>query len=188
MVTAHIKGVAPLILSNGDAADPQLEINRLIDKIKNKKPRTEADVAEMDRLGYMSRLYLDNQGDIVIPAKVVVGCLIAGARKSKHGKAFQAGVFCTQPSYPLIYDGPRTAIALWESGQFTSREMVKQQQSRIPRVRPIFREWELKFSVELQDDAVDVEMFTNALTHAGRLCGIGDWRPQHGRFEIISVK
>ena len=52
----------------------------------------------------------------MIPARLLEAAVVEGARKSKSGKQVQAGVIVEKHA-TLIYDGPRTAKALFEDEQ-----------------------------------------------------------------------
>lgn len=50
-------------------------------------------------------------------------------------------------------------------------------QSKHIRVRPIFREWSVVGRLEILDDQITPEILLTILSFAGRLKGLGDWRP-----------
>jgi len=51
--------------------------------------------------------------------------------------------------------------------------------------RPGLKEgWELSFSLTVTDDRRDPELLRRGMEEAGLLAGIGDWRPEFGRFIV----
>ena len=67
--------------------------------------------------------------------------------------------------------------------------MVVQRQG-ITRVRPAFKAgWtaELEFLVNLPE-YINLQDFHDVLTNAGRMVGVGDFRPSYGRFRVSSIK
>ena len=58
------------------------------------------------------------------------------------------------------------------------------QRSTVMRTRPIFREWELEFTVHFMPDIVDEHSLDEAVEIAGKLIGLSDYRPKYGRFEV----
>jgi hypothetical protein len=58
------------------------------------------------------------------------------------------------------------------------------------RTRPIFNDWSATFSVCIDTEVVDLPTVKQSLEAAGRLVGIGDWRPgapkggSYGRFLV----
>lgn len=75
--------------------------------------------------------------------------------------------------------------------EIDSRPVVIQR-SRIMRHRARFEKWNFKFSLEIEDDILDVENVHEMLTSAGRRAGIGDFRVQRGgpfgRFIVTNWK
>ena len=55
----------------------------------------------------------------------------------------------------LVYDGPKDINDLMKDSRFISRKPAKQQQSKIMRTRPIFRQWEASFVVEFNVELVN---------------------------------
>jgi hypothetical protein len=53
---------------------------------------------------------------------------------------------------------------------------------RIMRTRPIFYDWSLKFSLHYNEDLINESQLKKAIEDAGAIVGLGDWRPEHGRF------
>ena len=95
-------------MHNGLMADPTHPLMRRIKEIvsKGSKKLTDADFAERDRLEWEASLYWDIDGP-VIPSDNIERCIQLGAQKSKRGKDVQAAVFCTEPTVPIKYDGPK---------------------------------------------------------------------------------
>lgn len=60
--------------------------------------------------------------------------------------------------------------------------------SRVMSWRPEFKEWEAEFIIEIVDDMINETTLKEILETAGKYKGIGDWRPEHGRFEVLSFK
>lgn len=73
---------------------------------------------------------------------------------------------------------------------FTDRRRVVVQRSAITRERPALRAgWKITFRLMvLVPEYVDVILMRRLLTDAGRLVGIGDFRPTYGRFDVIGFE
>lgn len=63
-------------------------------------------------------------------------------------------------------------------------QFVKIGAARVPRCRPRFDEWKLKFTLSVTDDRVPPAVLKSILEEAGRSQGVGDYRPRYGLFEI----
>jgi hypothetical protein len=114
---------------------------------------------------------------------VINGVLINGAKKSREGLVAKSGVF-SEGHADLVYDGPRTADELWEDESFRKVSLVRVQSNKVERTRPIFEEWSAEIVVNYEDTLVNVTRVEEWLAAAGTQVGIGDWRPQHGRFTV----
>lgn len=136
----------------------------------------------MSRLEFLAGLYLSADGP-VIPSFMIDAVLVAGAKKSKEGSSAKSAVFCTEHA-SLIYDGPRTADALWADERFHFSSIVRVQNARIARMRPKFDEWSAVVSVKYEPTLVNASRIDEWFVVAGSQIGLGDWRPQHGRFDV----
>jgi hypothetical protein len=70
---------------------------------------------------------------------------------------------------------------------YEDRRRVVVQRNGVTRVRPAMREgWTLSFEVTVVDSAyVDEPLVYDLLATAGRYNGLGDFRPQFGRFNVV---
>jgi hypothetical protein len=181
--TFKIKGVSPLLMHNGQTADPMNYFAKEIKKISGKKAKVEADYREMSRLEFQAGLYLQD-GAVVIPGRMVEAAFIKGAMKSKRGPAAKAGVFIDE-DFPLIYDGPTDPNALFEDDNFKFIAAVIVQRNRVMRTRPMFRDWSANITVSFLEDQLNPSAIKDIMKTVGELIGYGDWRPKFGRFEIV---
>jgi hypothetical protein len=179
-VSYKLTSSAPLIMHNGQTADPLNKWSKAIKQISSKRAKTDADYEEMARLEFMAGLYLDESGPI-IPAFTVDALVVNGAKKSKEGMTAKSGCFCLEHA-KLEYSGPRTAAELWDDEQFRFSAIVRVGQARVSRMRPIFREWSAVLTLHVEDTMVNIARVDEWLNAAGTQVGVGDWRPQYGRF------
>lgn len=176
----RLVGEAPLLMHNGQTADPLNEFAKAIKQISSKRKKTDADYEEMARLEFLASLYLSPEGP-VIPARVVDAVVIDAAKKSREGRTAKSGCFCLQDAV-LAYDGPRSPAELWRDERFRHSSIVRIGQARVSRMRPVFREWSADIHVNVEDTLINPERFDDWMYVAGTQVGVGDWRPQHGRF------
>ena len=188
-IQAKIQGTRPLLMHSGALVDPQNDFVKAIKKISAKKPKTDADQAEIARLEFLGAVYVDDSGSIVLPDVNIMSAIVAGARKSSRGKDAQAGVFVDgHGTFDFSFSGKKTPEALWESGKFIDRRAVVIQRSKIMRVRPRFDKWSSSFTLEIDDTVCNAEAVRDWLETAGNRRGIGDFRPMYGRFKVVEFK
>jgi hypothetical protein len=177
-----IHGVSPLILHNGQTANPLNSFTKALKTISSKRDKTDADFEEMARLEWYAGLYLAN-GTPALPGNGIEAALSQAARKQKKGQQVKAGLY-VEGLYPLVYDGPRDPHELFQLEDFRLTVGVRVQRNTVMRTRPIFRDWACTFTVNFEDGLLNPAEITNFLVYAGRNVGLCDWRPKFGRFEI----
>lgn len=180
-----IAGISPLVMRNGQLANPLNRFAKDINSISRKRRKTEADIEEIARLEWLGSLYL-TKAEPCIPGEMVEACIIKGAMTQKRGKQAKAGILCLG-AFPLQYEGPRNPLELWEREEFRLVAAVKVGNSRLMRTRPIFRNWGAEFEVRYNPALLNADEVSHFLAVAGELEGIGDWRPRFGRFEFVQA-
>lgn len=179
-VQYRLTSSVPLIMHNGQTADPTNHFAKEIKQISGKRNKTDADYEEMARIEFLAGLYVTKDGP-VIPSKVIDGVLIAAAKKSREGTIAKSGAFCPEHA-ALEYDGPRTPEALWDDERFRFSAIVRIRSARINRMRPIFASWSCTVPVSYEDTLINLRQVDDWMAIAGTQIGIGDWRPKYGRF------
>lgn len=181
---AELVGIAPLLMHNGQTADPLNRYSKMMKEVSGKRKKTEADFEELARIEYMAGLYVDEDGP-VIPHRMLEAVITEGAKKSKLGKLAQAGVIVDKHAR-LDYDGPRSPKELFADENFRFTVPVRIGQQKVVRTRPHFAKWSAKIEVSYLADIINERDLLTAIRNAGSLCGIGDWRPRYGRFCLRS--
>lgn len=181
------EGVSPLLCHNGQTADPRNAYSKAIKAISGKRKKTDSDYDEMARLEWLAGLYRID-GDLVIPDYVIESAIIAGAKKSKRGPQAKCGLFFTEHA-SLRFEGKpgtitdETLAEMFASGNFTHTIGVKVGMAKVMRTRPMFRHWSINVIAQYDPDVLNLRDVEEVVIDAGKLVGIGDWRPKHGRFE-----
>lgn len=178
----QLRSVCPVLLHNGQTADPTNKLAKALKQISSKRAKTDADFEEMARIEFMAGLYMDKNGP-VLPAENLTAMLIKAAKKRREGPAATSGMFVLEHA-SLEYEGPREAASLWEDEQYRHVALVVVQRNRIARTRPIFHEWSAVVKVTYEDELVNETQLDEWFDIAGAQIGIGDWRPRFGRFIV----
>lgn len=186
-IKAKLVGVAPLMIHNGRLADPTYKWTKAIKEVSSRKKKTEEDFLELKRLEWFGGLYLDEDGDIAVPADVILGVTVSGAKKNKNGVEAKAGIYETRPFYKLEFDGPKDLDKLYEDGRCSDYRLVVVSRARVMRSRPIFRNWSIQVELMIDPDIIDKKLVQQALVAAGERVGIGELRPRYGRFTVEKV-
>ena len=188
-IEVQLKGTSPLLMHNPQMVDPEFDLNRQIKEITAKRKKTDADLAEIERLEWYGGIYLANDDKgipvVVQPAAKVSKCLVNTARITKQGKQVERALSFNKLYVPLIYKGPTDIDALYADKQFHSRLSVGVQGKRVMRVRPSFSPWALNLEgVFIEDAGLNKDDLVRIVELAGMVEGIGDNRVNgYGRFE-----
>lgn len=185
-VTCKINGVAPFLSHNGQTADPLNRYTKMLKEVTSKRKKTDEDHEEIARIEWHASLYVGDDQKLILPADLIDAAIIDGAKKSKLGKQFKSAVFVDGDGTFEIGHKYNAAADLWALDQFRDARGVRVGTARVIRTRPIFRNWSSVFAVNFDDTLVNENDVVRAITDAGHQCGVGDYRPKFGRFEIAN--
>jgi len=125
------------------------------------------------------RVVRDNSGRIVVPTCWFRAALLLAGTNRKVGKlsarvAVSGAVFPTKPQVVLLNANGKPATNKdWE----IFKSPVTIGKAKVIRCWPHFPEWMVELDIEIDLDFISVDVVTELLNIAGRLQGIGDWRP-----------
>lgn len=133
-----------------------------------------------------SYVYRDQEGNLAIPGEYLRGAIIGAAKFRQDPRSprksamdlFKAGVISLTHLASL-------GTADWD---YLDKRRVMIQRNAINRVRPAMRAG-YRVSYELQvnlPEYIDRNALRETVEMAGRLIGIGDFRPTFGRFGIVA--
>jgi len=176
------RGTEPLLMHNSRLANPLDEVAKLMKRITAKRKKTEDDYEELARLEHWGGLYFDADLGPYIPGQNFERCLLDAARITRAGKKVERGVFVSSNVNPISYQGPRGIDGLWADQNFRHMSSVKVGTNRVMRTRPMFRQWEVYCEGEYDGDVINLDELQEIAGTAGRMIGLGDWRPRFGRF------
>jgi len=181
-----------VIMHNGQLADPSNAIAKAMKKITSNRKKTDADYDKLAELEFTGGLYTNKKGEVILPGRVIESAIHAGAKKSKEGKDCLSALFVDND--PVIsYDGgPLPLDKLVKSEAHRLTVGVKVGQARVMRTRPFFENVSFTVEMTLNTELVNPDRLERWLEDCLNQCGIGDWRPRHGRgvllsFEAVSV-
>lgn len=189
MGTLKVKlvGVSPLLQHNERMADPLDPAKKRLSKLTDQKKKTDSLHEEIARVEWEGGMYWDEKLGPYVPATWIDAMVKEGARKNKMGKAFEAAVACVEERVPVQYKGPRDLDGMYKAGGFRDRRGVGNMGRKVMRTRPRFAEWSLSFTLTYDEGEVNAEHVRTALEVAGRMVGLGDFRPRMGKFTATTA-
>jgi hypothetical protein len=184
-----LEGTVPLLMHAPTTIDPFADLTKQLKALTSKRKKTADDEQGIYRLEWQAGLYHDAQLGPYIPAENIEKCFRDAAALSKQGKNVQRGVVLEETELPLLYQGPRDIDGLWKAGYQSTRKvrLGGANKSSIMRCRPMFRAWAIEFTAQVDQSILDVETLKEIAHKAGRMIGLGDFRPRYGRFKVAGV-
>lgn len=190
-VSMTLKGTTALLMHNErlvNTFDPLVRQIKAINA-KGSRKKTEDDALMVQRLEWEAGMYYAPKVGPYIPAANVKKMLMEAAVAFRGGMAVKRGVQPLEPEIPLLYHGPRDVEGLWKSEYppFKDVRSVGVNKNKVLRCRPIFHEWGLETTLFVNNSVLDFESFQRFLSQAGKITGLGDYRPTYGRFMASST-
>lgn len=135
-----------------------------------------------------SYVYRNEAGELCLPGEYLRGSIINAAKFRQDPRSprksamdlFKAGVISLTALASL-------GVTTWG---YEDRRRVVVQRNAITRVRPAMRAgWKAQFDLMVNLPEYIDEIFLREVLHmAGRLVGVGDFRPTYGRFDVTGFK
>lgn len=135
-----------------------------------------------------SYVYRTEGGELAIPGEYLRGAIINAAKFRQDPRSprksamdlFKAAIVVTTPLAGL-------GVESWD---YLDRRRVTIQRAGVNRTRPAMKAgWEATFDLMiLLPEYIDRNSLRETIENAGRLIGIGDFRPTFGRFGIVKFE
>jgi hypothetical protein len=164
---------------------------------KYNTPKLEKEApADYEKRTWRDSGHYTDEGNMYIPPTSFKRCIeqaatmldktIPGRGKNKYKKHFLAGIMVVDKLIlPVTKD---TVSGVWV---FVPSNGRRGGSTRVDKCYPTVQEWEGTIDFIVLDDTITEDVFREHLIEAGRLVGLGVFRPQnggyHGRFEVISI-
>lgn len=176
----RLTGDSPLLMHSARGANPLDAGVKAHKMLTIKRKKLDQDHDAIARSEWEIALYYDPELGPYLPSTNVRSAIVEGGRLNKLGAAVQRGTLIADEKLKLLYKGPRTPDELWAK-QFVDARSVVVGTSRLMRYRPAFpRGWSLEVEIYHDPSVIDAGQLTQCLENAGRLIGLGDFRPNRG--------
>ncbi len=142
-------------------------------------------------------VWRDDEGHVCLPGEYVRQALIEAAKRKQDPSSprksakdlFKAGIIDLTGLARIEREiqGEKVQLKDWD---YVDQRRVKVQMAAITRSRPAnSKGWTADFQMEVAlPEFISPEHFLEVLNNAGRLIGVGDFRPTFGRFMVTSFK
>lgn len=187
-IKLKITGLSPLLMHSDRMSNPLDAITKAHKVLTSKRKKTDEDHVAIAKSEWMGSLYHDPKQGLFLPSQNVMSSIRGGAKLNKLGTQFGRAALCLEERLTLATQLPKDLNAAWEMGQFTDARSVVVQRARLMRYRPRFDQWSTTITIHYAPDVLDKAQIIQAAENAGRLIGIGDFRPEKsgifGRFQV----
>jgi len=146
------------------------------------KARKNSDLKKYDNLE--SYIHRDDDGHIAIPGEYLRQSIIQAAKFRQDPRSpRKSAMDLFKAAVVSLTDLASCGQTEWD---FTDRRRVTIQRAGITRERPgLYEGWKATFDLQiLTPEYIGQTLLADVITDAGRLVGIGDFRPTFGRFYI----
>lgn len=185
-ITLHLTGTKPMLQNNARLANPLDVYTRRLAQLTRKQDKTDTDYMEIVEVEARGGIYETTDGLVGLPTVNVAGCLIESAKASKLGKKLKSALTYEDDTQPLRIGGVERMVDEFLRDPCDPPNIdyrsAKPNRGRVMRARPIIRDWAGTFHFDLDVSEINLDKLYPTIERAGRLVGIGNWRPIFGTF------
>jgi hypothetical protein len=131
-----------------------------------------------------SYVWRDSDGNICLPGEYVRGAMVGAAKFKQDPRSPRKSAMDLYKAAVIpLTDVASLGTAKWD---YLDERRVMVQRNAITRQRPAFNAgWEATFEFQVTlPEYVNEHDFLDTLALAGRVIGVGDFRPTYGRFHV----
>lgn len=175
-----------MLMHNGRLANPLDDYTRALKALTSKLKKTDEDIWQIARIEARAGCWETDENLLGVPTAAVWRCFYDASKQFKLGTTVKKALYFDDVVQPLLVDGGKVACDDFVS-DFANVDYrtVKVKTATCMRARPkIQAGWETTHSFELFDDVLNERDLISVMESAGRLYGLGDWRPTYGRFVV----
>ena len=182
-IKIRIRGITPLMLNRFTAEQAIIASGGTRGSSAAADRGTPLEIAE-------SKLYKGLDGTLMVPQPNIMRCIVDGGYFHKIGKKQ-----VTTKESSLVYaclniEGVEIKIHHRQPWKVDTRPVViPATKGRILAHRPIFDDWEVEFTVELDTTIMGAQLLRKIVDDAGKRIGLGELRPArkgpYGRFVVV---
>ncbi len=190
ILTFNIVGAKTMLMHNGRLSNPLDYYTRQISLISKKRNKTDEDRAELASIEARGGLYETEDGYVGMPYENIWRSLYNAAKVFRLGEDLKKALISSDAVAPVLIGGKKVLCDKFFDlpGDRVLYRSVKIGQQRVMRARPqIDKGWKATASFTLLSDVLEPERLEPVVAYAGRLVGLGDWRPKYGTFEAEMI-
>lgn len=180
-----LTGTKPMLQHNGRLANPVDLYTKRLKQLTSKRKKTEEDLVAIMQVEARGGCWETTDHKLGLPTAAVWRSIHESAKMDKLGKTIERGLSYEDSCQPILVNGieQKCDDFVADPTRIDYRS-VKIGTSRTMRARPLIPAgWESVHTMELMTDLLDFESLIPLIHRAGKLYGVGDWRPIYGTYE-----
>ena len=173
-----------MLQHNGRLMNPLDPYTQKLKQLTGKRKKTDEDLIEIMMVEARGGCWETEDGFLALPNDAVWASIFAGAKSFKRGSDIKKALFFDDISLPIEVEGSQIKCDdFLKDPENIFYRSVKIGRNRVMRARPKITRWKSAVhTFELFEDVIEVRDLVPILNTAGRLVGIGDYRPTYGTF------
>lgn len=186
-INLTLTGTKPMLMHNGRLSNPIDPNTQALKQLTAKRKKTDDDLIEIMKCEARGDAYETEDGLLGFPAQNVWRCIYDAAKAYKRGEDIKRALSFNPIVEPLTVDGEHRKVEDFlysDPGRNILYVPVSVNRAKTMRARPQVHNWSAAFTFELLEDVIDPRDLIPVLERAGRLVGLGDWRPIYGTFTV----
>lgn len=189
IMQVRIESTRPLLMQAETLANPLGAATKAHKAVAGKRKKSDDDYLWLLESEWRNSMYHHVKIGPYLPAINIDACIAEAAKAFKQGKLVKQAVAVLSDQAPLQYEGPRDIKKMYGDGssEFVDVRGVGVNGKKVMRARPIFLRWAAEFEVGFMPDMIDASDLRKVIEHAGRVIGIGTYRPRFGRFTVAKA-
>ena len=171
-------GVRPLLMHNGQLADPLNYYAKLSKEVSGKKKKTDSDFEKLSKIAWKGGLYLNKDEKIIMPSLVIEAAIKSQAKTQKKGKEVDRGISVLEDVLMDLgkVDNKKSLDDMMNDEEHTLRTQVVVGRARIMRTRPKFDTWSFECEIRYEEGILNEAEILSFIENI-YFC---DWRPRYG--------
>lgn len=181
-VSFRITGISPLLMNRFTDEAAKSVTERVSSTMVAKQKLTPQEECE-------KALYMEEGGEVIMPAENLMSCIIEAGKHFKAGKSKLTTLKTTMLTGCVFFNDMHFKLEYNEPWCVDSRSVVNPATGgRLIKHRPKFYDWSFAGTVEIDTQDISLDLVREVFDTAGRKIGLCDYRPQRkgpfGRFRV----
>ena len=187
-ITIKLTGTTPLLMHSDRFANPIDPLTKAHKELTSKRKKTDEDHEAIALSEWRGALYFDDEIGVYLPSENIEAAIVGAAKLQKLGTAFKRGMIMVDLRCPLEFAGKTSVDEMMANlGEYSLAKSVVVMRARIMRIRPMFRDWSTTCTLSYDEELINKSDLLKAISDAGTLIGLCDWRPRYGRFTFEEI-